>query len=194
MRDIILASSSTYRRDILNKIALPYHCISPQICEKVRINESAEHLVQRLALEKAQKVALAHPNSLIIGSDQVAVLGNKILTKPLTTINAEQQLTLCSGKSVTFHTGLCLLDSSDHSYQLLQEPFQVHFRTLSAPEIKRYIAIEQPLNCAGSFKAEGLGIALFEKLQGDDFNSLIGLPLIRLLAMLRNKGISPISP
>jgi len=192
MRDIILASSSTYRRDILNKIGIPYHCISPHICEKALIDENAAQLVQRLALEKAQKIATQHPNSLIIGSDQVALLDGKILGKPHTTPKAEQQLALCSGKKVSFRTGLCLLDSSDQSYQLEQVIFDVHFRVLTTQEICHYIAIEKPLNCAGSFKAEGLGIALFDKLEGDDFNSLIGLPLIRLLAMLRNKGISPL--
>jgi len=136
---------------------------------------------------------MQHPNSLIIGSDQVALLDGKVLGKPHTTQNAEQQLALCSGKTVSFRTGLCLLDSNDQSYQLAQVIFDVHFRVLSAQEISKYIAIEQPLNCAGSFKAEGLGIALFDKLEGDDFNSLIGLPLIRLLAMLRNKGISPLT-
>ncbi|NRA21874.1 MAG: septum formation inhibitor Maf [Oceanospirillaceae bacterium] len=193
MRDIILASSSPYRRAILNKIGIAYHSISPQICEKADQGENAVALVMRLALLKAQKIAETHHNSLIIGSDQVALLEGNILCKPLSVAKAEQQLLLCSGKIVSFHTGLCLLDSADNSYQLEQVVFKVHFRVLSSAEITRYIALEQPLDCAGSFKVEGLGISLFERLEGDDFNSLIGLPLIRLLAMLRQMGISPLN-
>ena len=193
MRTLILASSSPYRRAILDKIGLAYHSISPQIDEKSLIGEKPGALVQRLALGKAQKVAIDQPDALIIGSDQVAMLDGIILSKPLTAARAERQLALCSGACVSFHTGLCLLDSSDNSFQLEEVIFQVYFRQLTASEIRHYIAIEQPLDCAGSFKVEGLGISLFEKLQGDDFNSLIGLPLIRLLAMLRNKGSSPLT-
>ena len=193
MRTLILASSSPYRRAILDKIGLAYHSISPQIDEKPLQGEKTAALVQRLALHKAQKIAADQPNALIIGSDQAAVINDTILSKPLTVEVAEQQLALCSGQCVSFHTGLCLLDSSDSSYQLEEVTFKVHFRELTNSEIRRYIAIEQPLDCAGSFKVEGLGISLFEKLQGDDFNSLIGLPLIRLLAMLRCKGLSPLS-
>jgi MAF protein len=191
--DIILASSSPYRRAILDKIHLTYHCISPQIDEKALTNETASQLVLRLAYEKAIKVSSQSTNSLIIGSDQVAVLNNTILTKPLSTDKAVQQLSLCSANIVSFHTGLCLLDSTDMSFQIKEDIFKVHFRKLTQQEITRYIDIEQPLDCAGSFKAEGLGISLFDKLEGDDFNSLIGLPLIQLLSMLRNKGISPLT-
>jgi len=192
LRTLILASSSPYRRAILDKIGLAYQPISPQIDENPIQGEKAGTLVQRLALEKAQKIATDQHDALIIGSDQVAILGDTILSKPLTVTKAEQQLALCSGECVSFHTGLCLLDSSDSSFQLEEVIFKVHFRELTDSEIRRYIAIEQPLDCAGSFKVEGLGISLFERLQGDDFNSLIGLPLIRLLAMLSNKGISPL--
>lgn len=192
MREIILASSSPYRRDILNKIGMPYHSISPQINEKAQINENCHDLVLRLALQKAQSIAKTHHNSLIIGSDQVALLEQEILTKPHTVERAIEQLQRCSGKSVSFHTGLCLLDSNDHTHQLEEDIFIVHFRELTLAEITHYVALEQPLDCAGSFKVEGLGISLFKKLQGDDFNSLIGLPLIRLLNMLKNKGLSPL--
>ncbi|MEH6442524.1 MAG: Maf family protein [Oceanospirillaceae bacterium] len=193
MRDIILASSSPYRRAILDKIALTYHSISPQIDEKSLKDETAANLVCRLAHQKALKVAANNPDSLIIGSDQVALLEGNILGKPHTVENAERQLASCSAKIVSFHTGLCLLDSKDNSYQLEEVIFKVHFKKLSATQISRYISLERPLDCAGSFKAEGLGICLFDKLEGDDFNSLIGLPLIRLLHMLNTKGISPLS-
>lgn len=192
MQDIILASSSPHRRAILDKIHLTYHSISPQIDEKRQGTETAEQLVLRLCLAKAQKVASQNPNSLIIGADQVALLGDILLGKPLNIHRAEQQLTDCSGKKVSFYTGVCLYDSRDLSYQLECVIFNVYFRVLSSAEIKSYVALEQPLDCAGSFKAEGLGISLFEKLEGDDFNALIGLPVIRLLAMLREKGVSPL--
>ena len=193
MKTVVLASSSVYRRAILDKIGLTYQSISPDINENSLIGENASDLVARLSLEKAKKVAQQSKHSLIIGSDQVAVLERQILSKPLTEENAIQQLSLCSGREVTFLTGLCLYDTDEQSFQLEVVPFSVHFRTLTAEEIRRYIAIEQPLDCAGSFKVEGLGISLFDKLVGDDFNSLIGLPLIRLLSMLREKGISPLS-
>jgi len=192
LRTIILASSSPYRRAILDKIQLSYHSISPQIDETPQTAETAREMVARLALQKAEKVAQTQTDSLIIGSDQVALLEGNILAKPLTAERAVQQLAQSSGKTVVFYTGLCLLDSADASYQLEVVTFKVHFRQLSEREITTYIALEQPLDCAGSFKVEGLGISLFEKLEGDDFNSLIGLPLIRLLALLKNKGISPL--
>lgn len=194
MRKLILASSSSYRRAILDKINLRYHSISPQIDEKPLDNENISSLVQRLALQKAQKVAEQQPDALIIGSDQTALLENTILGKPLDQQTAQRQLAACSGKVVTFHTGICLFDSLDSTYQVEDILFKVHFRTLTSAEIQSYIDLEQPLDCAGSFKAEGLGISLFEKLEGDDFNSLIGLPLITLLKMLKNKGVSPLLP
>ena len=148
--------------------------------------------MQRLALQKAQKVAINEPDCLIIGSDQAALLNGKVLSKPGNIANAQQQLAQCSNNTVTFHTGLCLLDSLDGSYQCEDILFKVHFRALSEQEIERYIALEKPLDCAGSFKVEALGISLFERLEGNDFNSLIGLPLITLLKMLRNKGVNPL--
>ncbi len=193
MRKLILASSSPYRRAILDKICLSYHSISPQIDESPLIDENVSDLVQRLALEKALKIAQQQPDSLIIGSDQAAYLNGKILGKPGNAVTAHQQLSQCSKNTVTFHTGLCLLDSSDNSYQCEDVIFKVHFRELTDQEIHHYIAKENPLDCAGSFKVEALGISLFERLEGDDFNSLIGLPLITLLKMLRNKGINPLS-
>ncbi|MEM5529802.1 Maf family protein [Gammaproteobacteria bacterium AS21] len=193
MKSLILASSSIYRKKLLDTLGFDYQCASPDIDETVHKDETSAQLVARLALAKAQKVAHRHSNSLIIGSDQAATVDGIILNKPLTTAKAQQQLQLCSGKKVTFLTGLCLFDSSDNSHQLATIAYHVYFRELSSAEIAHYIAIEQPLNCAGSFKVEGLGISLFEKLEGDDFNSLIGLPVIELLNMLRAKGINPLS-
>ncbi len=194
MRKLILASSSPYRRAILDKIHLSYHSISPQIDESPITGENVSNLVQRLALKKAQKVAQSEPDSLIIGSDQAAFLNGEVLSKPGSIANAQLQLAKCSNNTVTFHTGLCLLDSRDNSYQCEDITFKVHFRSLSKQEIEHYIAIESPLDCAGSFKVEALGISLFERLEGEDFNSLIGLPLIALLKMLRNKGVNPLNP
>jgi len=193
VKSLILASSSIYRKKLLDTLGFDYQCISPDIDETVLSEETTTQLVARLALAKAQKVAQQQPNSLIIGSDQAATVDGIILNKPLTTAKAQHQLQLCSGKKVTFLTGLCLFDSSDNSHQLATIAYHVYFRELSSAEIAQYIALEQPLNCAGSFKVEGLGISLFEKLEGDDFNSLIGLPVIELLNMLRVKGISPLS-
>jgi len=193
VKSLILASSSIYRKKLLDTLGFDYQCISPDIDETVLPEETTTQLVARLALAKAQKVAQQQTNSLIIGSDQAATVDGIILNKPLTTAKAQQQLQLCSGKKVTFLTGLCLFDSSDNSHQLATIAYHVYFRELSSAEIAQYIALEQPLNCAGSFKVEGLGISLFEKLEGDDFNSLIGLPVIELLNMLRAKGISPLS-
>ncbi|UTW13519.1 Maf family protein [Marinobacterium rhizophilum] len=189
MNKLILASSSVYRRALLDTLQLPYECISPDIDESARPGESAETLVRRLALEKAQAVARHTPNALVIGSDQVAVLDGDIIGKPLTHDKARAQLLRASGRSVRFVTGLCLLNSNSRHSQVDAIDFQVHFRTLTEQQINRYLEREQPYQCAGSFKSEGLGIALFERLEGDDPNSLIGLPLIRLVRMLENAGV-----
>ncbi|ANG62661.1 septum formation protein Maf [Marinobacterium aestuarii] len=189
MNKLILASSSAYRRALLDKLQLPYECISPDIDESPQPGEGAEDLVRRLALEKARAIARTTPNALIIGSDQVAVLEGDIIGKPLTRDKARAQLLRASGRSVRFVTGLCLLNSNSQHSQIDAIDFHVHFRALSEQQIERYLDREEPYQCAGSFKAEGLGIALFERLEGDDPNSLIGLPLIRLVRMLENAGI-----
>lgn len=188
---LILASSSPFRRQLLDRLGLPFECHNPGIDEQRQENEAAEMLVQRLALEKAQAVAKHHPKALIIGSDQVAVLEHGgMLGKPGSEENAIHQLMAASGSRVTFLTGLCLLNAASDKYQLCCEPFSVQFRQLNESMVQRYVKKEQPLNCAGSFKSEGLGITLFERLIGDDPNSLIGLPLIRLTTMLNNEGIA----
>jgi len=190
--ELVLASSSRYRRAILDKIALPYHTSSPNIDETAKPDENAEQLVARLAEQKARAVAAEYPSALSIGSDQVAALNGQILGKPHTVERAVEQLSAASGQLVTFYTGLCLFDARDSSCQVETVPFGVHFRDLSLAEIERYIELEAPLDCAGSFKSEGLGISLFQRLEGEDPNTLIGLPLIRLLQMLRNKGLNPL--
>ncbi len=190
---LVLASSSPYRRSILQKINLPFISVAPNINETPLQNETPEDLVLRLASHKAKSIENSYPQHLIIASDQVATLGDDIiLTKPHTHENAVKQLKACSGQRVKFLTGLSLLNTISKQQQTIIEPFDVLFRKLSNDEIENYLTIEKPYDCAGSFKVEGLGICLFDKLIGDDFNALIGLPLIRLLTLLRNEGISPI--
>lgn len=189
---LILASSSTYRQALLKKLGLPFESISPDIDESHRQDESAPELVRRLALEKAQAIASNHPEALIIGSDQVATLEDKIITKPHGHQRAVEQLRDASGKQVTFVTGLCLYNSRTQQHQLTTCPYRVNFLPLSDTQIEHYLRREQPYNCAGSFKSEGLGITLFSSIEGDDPNSLIGLPLIALTRMLRNEGLDPL--
>ena len=192
MQPLVLASSSPYRRALLDKLQLPYRCHSPEIDESRSPGENATQLVMRLAEEKARAVADQHPGSVIIGSDQVAVLNDTILGKPGTKQNAITQLQQASGQRVTFLTGLCTLDTRHNHIQTEVIPFHVHFRPLTTEMIENYIDKESPLDCAGSFKSEGLGIVLFEKLEGEDPNALIGLPLIRLISMLNKININVI--
>ncbi len=189
MPTIILASSSPYRRQLLDQLQLSYVCDSPAIDETLLENESASAAAARLALAKARAVAERHPQGLIIGSDQTAEIDHTILGKPLSRERAIEQLSLCSGKKVRFWTGLVLLNCQTQEIQQACVSFDVYFRHLSRQVVERYIDKESPLDCAGSFKCEGLGIALFEKLQGDDPNSLIGLPLIELTSMLAKEGV-----
>ncbi len=189
MLPLLLASSSVYRRELLTRLRLPFSCSSPDIDESHRPGETAIELVKRLSLEKAQALANSHPDHLIIGSDQVAVLGGQIIGKPHTHDKAHQQLMSASGSSVSFLTGLTLLNSQTGHHQTDCIPFTVHMRTLSAEQIERYLLAEQPYDCAGSFKAEGLGVSLFQRTEGDDATSLVGLPLIRLVDMLLAEGV-----
>lgn len=189
MSTLVLASSSPFRREILDKLNLDYECLSPDIDETSLEGEQALQLVERLAINKAKAVSSSFPEALIIGSDQVAVCNGTILGKPHTHENATQQLLNASGEHVTFYTGLALFNSATGTVQSEVVPFHVHFRTLTAEMIENYLRIEKPYNCAGSFKSEGLGIALFEKLEGEDPNTLIGLPLIRLIRMLEAEGM-----
>lgn len=187
---LILASSSRYRADLLRRLGLSFSQASPHIDESAQPNESPERLAERLAIGKARAVARDHPGSLVIGSDQVASLDGITLGKPGTAARAQEQLALCSGKIVHFYTGLCLAGPSPGDEISLTDTFTVHFRTLSSTQIQRYVERELPLDCAGSFKVEGLGISLFEKLEGKDPNTLIGLPLIDLVSLLNQRGIA----
>ncbi len=189
---MILASSSPYRRELLQRLGLKFSSESPNIDETAHPGESPEQLVARLAEAKARAVASNHPKNLIIASDQVALLNSRILGKPGNHERAVEQLREASGQRVQFFTSLALLNSESNKLQLEVIPFSVYFRHLTPQQIERYLRHERPYNCAGSFKSEGLGIALFEKLEGDDPNTLIGLPLICLINMLKREGIEPI--
>lgn len=187
---LILASTSRYRKALLEKLGKPFQCEAPEVDESPLPGESAEALVARLAHAKASAVARQHDQGLIIGSDQVCVCDGRILGKPGTVENAVAQLLAAQGKSVTFYTGLCVLDAATGRAEQLVEPFRVHFRQLDEAAIRRYVAAEQPLDCAGSFKCEGMGIVLFERLEGRDPNALIGLPLIGLVELLGRHGLA----
>ncbi|MCM6969263.1 Maf family protein [Enterobacter hormaechei] len=193
MPNLVLASTSPYRRMLLEKLGIPFECAAPEVDETPQPGESPRHLVTRLAKEKAQSLAVRYPAHLIIGSDQVCVLDGEITGKPHTEENACQQLLRARGGIVTFYTGLALYNSASGHLQTECDPFDVHFRHLSEQEIMDYVRRERPLNCAGSFKSEGLGIALFDKLDGRDPNTLVGLPLIALCQMLRREECNPLT-
>jgi len=187
---IVLGSTSPFRRALLEKLQLDFSCDTPDIDETPLPNETVEAMVCRLALAKARAVGEHHPRSLIIGCDQSAVLQGEILTKPGNFDTAMKQLKAASGQKVVFQTGLCLLNSATGHHQLACVPYTVEFRQLSERLIANYLKKEQPYNCAGSFKSEALGIALFRRFEGEDPNALIGLPLIKLVEFLDNEDIS----
>ena len=193
MRTLVLASTSLFRQSLLTKLNLPFVCAQPNIDETPMTDESPQALVERLAIAKAKKVANLHSDALIIGSDQVAFFNGNILGKPHEHKNAVAQLSSFSGQCVTFYTGLCVYDSNLDITHSLVEPFKVHFNPLSHTEIENYLHSEQPYQCAGSFKSEGLGICLFNKLEGEDPNSLIGLPLIKLNQLLKRHNLNVLS-
>jgi len=185
---LILGSSSPFRKMLLEKLMVPFDTASPDIDETPLTDETPIQLVERLAIAKAQEIAKTQANALIIGSDQVALHGKQIVGKPHTHENAVAQLNAASGKKIELFTGLALVNSANGSIQSEVVSFRVHFKQLSDSVIERYLRKEEPYNCAGSVKSEGLGVALFERFDGDDPNALIGLPLIRLVAMLENQG------
>lgn len=189
---IILASTSLSRKKVLEKLAIPFECVPPICDETPLVNESAQQLVVRLANAKAQSLVANYPDSLIIGSDQVGVLDDQIVCKPHTVENAQQQLKNSSGKAFYFYTGMTVIDTRTRQSQTICEPFKVTFRRLTDAEIDAYIAKEMPLQCAGSFKCDELGITLFDKLEGDDINSLVGLPLIKLNKIMIDMGCNPL--
>jgi len=190
MQTLVLASTSISRKELLGRLGLPFITASPDVDESPLAHETPRQLVSRLAEAKARAVAAQHPDALIIGSDQVAIIDGNILGKPGNHARAAAQLRMVSGKRLKFLTGLCLLNTTTDRAQVNIVTFGVVFRALSDAQIERYLAREQPYHCAGSFKSENLGIALCERCEGDDPTALIGLPLIRLVRMLENEGIT----
>lgn len=192
-KPLLLASSSPYRKSLLERLGVPFSCASPDIDETPLPEETGEALAIRLAETKARALASRFPGHWIIGSDQVACLpDSQVLSKPGNHEQARSQLRQSSGHQVLFLTGLALLDSDTGRLESLCEPYSVRFRVLTKEEIDAYLQREQPYDCAGSFKMEGLGITLFEALEGRDPNSLVGLPLIALTDMLRRWGRNPL--
>lgn len=192
-RSLVLASTSKYRKQLLERLDRPFVCAAPQTDETPRPGEAPADTARRLAEAKAAAVAAAHPDALIIGSDQVACLGAERLDKPGTHAVAVAQLTALSGRSADFHTAVCLLDARTSTRETEVVTCRVRFRTLDAVTIEAYLLREQPYDCAGSAKSEGLGIALIERIDSPDPTALIGLPLTTLCAMLARAG-APVLP
>jgi len=186
---LVLASTSPFRRELLGRLQIPFETAAPDVDESPLAQESPVATAERLSLVKARAVADRFPGALVIGSDQVAYLGELRFGKPGSRDNAFAQLRLMSGRSVIFHTGLCLLNTASGRTHLRGIATEVRFRELSDAEIQRYLDKEDALNCAGSARSEGLGISLLEHLRGDDPNALVGLPLIALCDMLRAEGV-----
>ena len=189
MQTLILASSSPYRRELLEKLRIPFSCVKPEVDETPLPNEAPEATALRLAQDKARKVAQAHPDALIIGCDQVATCNGMQIGKPGNHENAVKQLQMMRGKTVIFHSAMCLFNATTGEMQAENVPYAVTFRMLTDAQIERYLNLEQPYDCAGSAKSEGLGIAVIEKMTGDDPNALVGLPLIKLISMLQRAGM-----
>lgn len=189
---LILASSSIYRRELLERLQLSFSVVVPDVDESPLHDEKPEETALRLAQLKARKIGDLHPNALVIGCDQVATLDGLQLGKPLTHDNAVKQLTLMRGRTVFFHSALCLFNAASGNMQAEDVIYEVRFRQLTDAQIENYLRLEQPYHCAGSAKSEGLGIALMEYMRGDDPNALIGLPLISLISMLQKEGVSVI--
>lgn len=187
---LVLASTSVYRCELLKRLRIPFQTAAPDVDETPLPGEGAKQTSWRLSREKAQAVAANHPDALIIGSDQVALLGEEQIGKPLTHDNALRQLRTMRGQSVNFYTALTLLNARTGEMQTEVAENRVSFRELSDDEIESYLRKEQPYHCAGSAKSEGLGIALISRIEGDDPNALIGLPLILLVSMLKKQGVS----
>lgn len=189
MRYIVLASTSAYRRMLLERLHLPFETARPNVDETPLSGESPPATASRLAVAKAQAVAASWPDALVIGSDQVAHMNAEVFGKPGTVERAIEQLRRMNGRTVVFHTALAVIDTRSGRIQTDSVPTEVRFRTLSEAEIVRYVEKERPLDCAGSAKSEGLGISLLDALSGDDPTALVGLPLIALSRMLRAEGV-----
>lgn len=188
---LILASSSPYRKEMLQRLGIPFECISPNIDETPFPGENPAQLALRLSEEKARAIAISHPDAVIIGSDQVATLDGKPIGKPGSFERAKLQLQEMSGNTVQFHSALCVL-SHDH-FEIDDIITYCTFRSLSDAEIEAYLQREKPYDTAGSAKAEGLGIALMDNMRSDDPTAIIGLPLIALARMLRSVGLNPLT-
>jgi septum formation protein len=188
MRRLILASSSPYRKTLLRRLGIPFETVSPAVDETCRAEERPLDLVIRLSELKAKVFMDRYPGALIIGSDQCAVVDGEILGKPGGFEQALQQLKKVSGKAVDFHTGICLLDTDSRETQTDDVIYKVQFRLLTSAQLCNYLHKEKPYNCAASIRSDRLGIALFERMEGDDPNALVGLPLIRLVSMLEKAG------
>ena len=191
-RSLILASSSPYRQELLARLGLPFESISPEIDESPLAGEQPQETALRLAQLKAKKIAESNPNALIIGCDQVATSDGVQLGKPMSHENAVKQLQYQRGRRVTFHSALCLYNSATKHIQADVVLYDVEFRNLTDAQIENYLRIEEPYNCAGSAKSEGLGIALIASLSGYYPNALIGLPLIKLITMIQNEQVNVI--
>ena len=183
---IVLASSSPFRRVLLEKICSTFECASADVDECQHDDESPINLSARLANEKAHALAQQFPNHLIIGSDQVAMLGDAQLHKPGNSENSIAQLKQSSGQQIVFYTSVCVLNSETSEYKTDVDICHVNMKSLTLSEIEQYVSIDKPYGCAAAFKSEGLGIALFEKIEGDDPNALVGLPLIKLIQLLNH--------
>jgi len=185
---LVLASSSPFRKEVLQKVFPDFLTASPNINESPKVGETPIALSKRLAYEKASALSKQFPQHLIIGSDQVAMLGDKQLTKPGSHENCIKQLSLSSGNVIHFYTSLCVVDSANQAFEIATDTCSVHMKKLSAREIEHYVSKDRPYGCAAAFKSEGLGIALFNKIVGEDPNALVGLPLIKLIQILDNFG------
>ena len=181
---VILASSSKFRKQLLDKLNISFKCISPDIDEKRLNNESVRDYVKRLSIEKASKIACSNHKSIIIGSDEVADLKGKIIGKPITKKNARKQLRMLSGNKVVFRTGLCVLNSETGKYYASVNNYNIYFKDLDDKIINKYLAKDDVLNCAASIRIEGLAINLVRKMNGADPSSIMGLPLIKLIDFL----------
>jgi septum formation protein len=190
---LILASTSRYRRELLARLRLPFEVLAPQVDETARAGEAPATLAERLALAKADAVAALHPRAVVIGADQVADLDGRPIGKPGDHPRAVAQLRAMSGRSVVFHTAVAVRRADTGYARVLVAPVRVQFRALTDLEIDHYLRAEQPYDCAGSAKAETLGIALLEAIHSDDPTALIGLPLIRTCTLLREAGLDPLS-
>ena len=186
---LVLASTSRYRRALLERLCVPFECVAPQVDETVLQDEAPGALAARLARLKAEAVAAARPGAVVIGSDQVAVRGSEALGKPGSFERCVEQLLQCSGREVEFLTAVFVLDAAGGRSEAFVDRTVVRFRSLARPEIERYVAADSPLDCAGGFKAESLGIALFDRIESADPTGLTGLPLIWLCGALRRAGI-----